>query len=44
VDAVAHAKLPHQRPAAQKQIFSEDSLRELHEEIQADQKSQACVV
>ena len=41
VDAVAQATLPRQRPAPQRQIFSEDSLREFHEERQTDRKLQA---
>ena len=41
VDAAAQATLPRQRPAAQRQIFSENSLREFHEESQADWKLQA---
>ena len=38
VDAAAQATLPRQRPEAQRQIFSKNSLREFHEESQADRK------
>ena len=41
IDAVARANLPRQRPAAQKQMFSENSLREFHEETLAEQNMQA---
>ena len=41
IDAVARATLPRQRPAAQNQMFSEDSLREFHEETLAEQNMRA---